>query len=347
LVALNPQTDLYGPILFHRGRFQRLRGYQLLQARECLAEITPDDDANWFGPYLPSEFVLGNPGSRDAALHAIQACIPHRRILPTGIERAVLYRQEPGAHFVHARERRREGNDFVFDVEITDARGELIERWEGLQLRAVELLPAREAWPEVLLAPYLERRLEELAIPPGGAVKVASGRTPSEKRPARTDAVIQQALGKPARIWRRPDGKPVSTGEEAVSAAHASDLTLAVAGPEGVACDLAEVSAQTETAWFRLLGGEKFQLAERMTREHGEPLDAAATRLWAAAECLKKSGHPPNAPLMLESNTDDGWTMLRSGATTIATCAVIARENKLPLVAAVAYAVLARSVKAR
>jgi enediyne polyketide synthase len=337
LLSLDPQTDLYGRILFHRGRFQRLRGYQLLKARECLAEITADDGANWFGPYLPTEFVLGNPGSRDAALHALQACIPHRRILPTGLGRAVIYRQDPGAHFVHARERRREGNNFVFDVDITDVGGELIERWEGLQLRAVETLPTREAWPEALLAPYLERRLEELAIPPGGvAVKVASERNPSQKRPARTDAVIRQALGKPARIWRRSDGKPVSAEAETVSAAHANDLTLAVAGADGVACDLAEVSAQTDTAWFKLLGGEKFQLAERMTREHGEPLDAAATRLWAAAECLKKSGAPADAPLVLEARTDDGWTMLRSGATTIATCAVVARENKLPLVAAVA-----------
>src|SRR2546426_7790679 len=27
----------------------------------------------WFGPYLPSQFVLGDPAARDAALHAIQA----------------------------------------------------------------------------------------------------------------------------------------------------------------------------------------------------------------------------------------------------------------------------------
>ena len=55
-----------------------MRGYRLLKAKECVAEITADDGAAWFGPYLPAEFVLGNPAARDAALHAIQACIPHR-----------------------------------------------------------------------------------------------------------------------------------------------------------------------------------------------------------------------------------------------------------------------------
>ncbi len=102
-LPLDPQIDLYGRILFHRGRFRRLRNYRLLKARECVAEITADDDAQWFGPYLPAEFVLGNPAARDAALHAIQACIPHRRILPNSIGRVVIFRSPTGVRFVHAR----------------------------------------------------------------------------------------------------------------------------------------------------------------------------------------------------------------------------------------------------
>ena len=90
-----------------------MRGYHLLKAKECVAEITADDGATWFGPYLPAEFVLGNPAARDAALHAIQACIPHRRILPTGIERLVIRRGESGARFVRAKERSRDGNNFI------------------------------------------------------------------------------------------------------------------------------------------------------------------------------------------------------------------------------------------
>ena len=335
-LPLDPQKDLYGRILFHRGRFRRLRGYRLLKAKECVAEITADDGAAWFGPYLPAEFVLGNPAARDAALHAIQACIPHRRILPTGIERMVIHRHEPGARFVRAKERSHAGNDFVYDVEITDTRGEVIEHWNGLCLRAVEAMATREPWPEALLSPYLERRLEELAGA-GAPVRIALERGLREERPARSDAVIQQALGKTARIWRRPDGKPVFLGAEDISAAHANDFTLAVAGANGVACDLEEVAERTETAWRDLLGGEKFTLAERIAREQVESVDAAATRLWAAMECMKKIGQPVTSPLVLESNMEDGWTLLRSGLITISTYAAMLRENKLPLVMAVAF----------
>jgi enediyne polyketide synthase len=334
-LPLDPQIDLYGRILFHRGRFCRLRGYRLLKAKECVAEITADDGATWFGPYLPAEFVLGNPAARDAALHAIQACIPHRRILPTGIERMVIRRGESGTRFVRAKERLRDGNNFVYDVEVTDARGEVIERWDGLRLRAVEVMSAREEWPEALLSPYLERRLEELADA-GAPVKVALERGLREERPVSSDAVIQQALGKTARIWRRPDGKPVFLGEENISAAYANDFTLAVAGAGGAACDLEEVAARTDAVWRDLLGEEKFKLAERIARERVESVDTAATRLWTAMECLKKIGQPMKSPLVLESNTEDGWTVLRSGTIMISTCVAAVRGMKSPLGMAVA-----------
>jgi enediyne polyketide synthase len=334
-LPLDPQNDLYGRILFHRGRFRRLRGYRLLRAKECVAEITADDGATWFGPYLPAEFVLGNPAARDAALHAIQACIPHRRILPTGIERLVIRRNESGARFVRAKERSRDGNDFVYDVEVTDACGEVIERWDGLHLRAVELMASREAWPDALLSPFLERRLEELAGTTA-PVRVALERGLCEECPVSSDTVIQQALGKTARIWRRPDGKPVFPGEENISAAHANGFTLAVACADGAACDLEGVVARPDAVWRNLLGGEKFKLAERIAREQAESVDAAATRLWAAMECMKKIGQPVKSPLVLESNTEDGWTLLRSGSIAISTCAVMVREGRMPLVIAVA-----------
>ena len=343
-VALDPQTDLYGRILFHRGRFQRLRSYQLLRAKECVAEIAADDGAQWFGPYLPAEFVLGNPAARDAALHAIQACIPHRRILPTGIERMVIFRNDSGAHFVRAKERSHDGDNFIYDVEVTDARGEGIERWDGLRLRAVETMSAREPWPDALLAPYLERRLEQLAGA-GAPVKVALERGLREERPARTDAVIQHALGKAARVWRRPDGKPVCSGEETISAAHALDFTFAVARAGGAACDLEEVVARTDAVWRDLLGEEKFRLAGRMARERAESVDVASTRLWTAMECLKKIGQPVSSPLVLDTSTDDGWTQLRVGAVTILTCVTTVRGMKSPLGMAVAFEPAAQTIK--
>jgi enediyne polyketide synthase len=327
-VGLEPEKDLYDRILFHKGRFRRVRSYRLLKARECLVEITPDSGGSWFGSYLPAEFMLGDPGARDAALHAIQACIPHQRILPTGVDQVVIHRAEPGTRFARAKERQRDGGNFIYDLEVTDANGEVIECWSGLHLRAVAELPARGAWPEALLAPYLERRLEELVE--GAQVSVAL------ERRAGSDALMQQALGRPEKIWRRPDGKPVIVGDEGVSAAHARELTLAVASAAGAACDLEAVVPRSDEVWRELLGEERFKLAEQISREKSGGLDTAATRLWTAIECLKKAGLPVGAPLTLESSTADGWVLLRSGALVVATCAVAAANVKTVLVAAVA-----------
>jgi enediyne polyketide synthase len=324
---LEPEKDLYGRVLFHEGRFRRVRNYRLLKAKECLVEITPDTGASWFGPYLPGEFVLGDPGARDAAIHAIQACIPHRRILPTGVERVVIHLAEAGTRFARARERKREGSDFIYDLEVTDASGEVIEHWLGLHLRAVAEMPALEAWPEALLAPYLERRLEELVE--GAQVSIAL------ERRASSDVLMQQASGGPVNIWRRPDGKPVTDGGD-VSASHSHDLTLAVASGAGTACDLEMVISRSAAEWRNLLGGERIKLAERVSREGSEGMDTAATRLWAATECQKKAGLPIGAPLTLESNTTDGWALFRSGTLVLATCAVPVANVKTILVTALA-----------
>jgi len=344
LIPLDPQRDLYGSILFHRGRFRRLRGYRLLTARECVAEILPSDGLSWFGPYLPAGFVLGDPAARDAALHAIQACIPHQRLLPTGIDRLTLRRLDAGPHVVHARERLRDGSNFVYDLQVTAADGQVLEQWEGLRLRAVGDIPRHEPWPEELLGPYLERRFEELAPESARIVLARSAAAGSPgfglggSRCAVTDAALQQALGEPGLIWRRPDGKPVVPGGS-ISAAHCAGLTLALSGTGRVACDLETVVARPETVWWDLLGPDWFGLAQRLAHEQSEAPEVARTRLWTAVECLKKAGLPANAPLVLGSTTADGWVVLRAGTLLIASYAARVRSLDTGLAVAIAVEV--------
>ena len=346
-LLLNPDRDLYGTILFQGGRFRRLCGYRRLQATECVAEIAPDDPTAWFGQYLPATLVLGDPGARDAAIHAIQACIPHATLLPIAVDRlAPGTAHTPGPWFVHARERSREGDTFVYDVEVTGTHGSVQERWEGLRLRKVADMAPQRAWVAPLLGPYIERRLRELI--PGSAVSVAvtqesetkitpsplegeggsaggaSRRLDERVRTGRrvaSDWAIQQALGAPLSIRRRPDGRPEVAGHQEVelSAAHAGELTLAVAGPGPIACDLEPVVAKPAFVWQDLLGPERFALVETIAKEAGEDVDTAAARVWAAAECLKKAGAPINAPLRFVSSLEDGWVRLSSRSLTIVT----------------------------
>ena len=74
-----------------------------------------------------------------------------------------------------------------------------------------------------------------------------------------------------------------------------------------------------------------------IARDCNESMHASATRLWTAMECMKKIGQPVKSPLVLESNTEDGWTLLRSGSITISTCVAMVLESRLPLVMAVAF----------
>lgn len=312
--------DLYeSGLLFQRGRFRRLRGYRRLRATECVAELSAEPArhgaAHWFGSYLPGRLVLGDPGLRDAVIHAIQPCIPHATLLPFAVDSivpGVAPAVPDGRVMVHARERVRDGATFVYDVLVTDRFGAPIERWDGLHLRAVEDIPAPDAWAVPLVAPLIERRVQELL--PSARVRVAitadDGARPS-------DRAMRAAAGADATVTRRPDGKPLRA-DGGISATHAGGLTIAVAGADPVACDAEAVLTRSPAAWRDLLGPERFAFAELVASESGESVDAAATRVWTACECLKKAGAGTDASLTLERRGGEGWLLFRAGHLAIA-----------------------------
>ncbi|HEX4498810.1 MAG TPA: SDR family NAD(P)-dependent oxidoreductase [Thermoanaerobaculia bacterium] len=321
-IALDPRGDLYGGVLFHQGRFQRLEGYRSLRATECLADISADGTTVWFGRYLPDRLVLGDPGARDAAIHAIQACIPHATLLPTAVERVVSHGLAGDVPLVlAARERSRNGDEFIYDVELRTLDGRLRESWQGLTLRAVDRIAPPVAWPAALLGPHVERRLQELF--PGAGVRVSLDREAADPKPS-------------SRRRRRPDGAPDEAG---LSRSHSGGLVLAVTGVGRLGCDLQAVAERSEEVWLGLLGPERSRLAALIARERGEGYGDAATRVWAAGESLVKAGVAHGAPLTLELGGEDGWLLLRSGDLRIGTLLAPVRE----LAGSAALAVLAES----
>jgi enediyne polyketide synthase len=320
-LPLVPARDLYGGLLFQAGRFRRVRAYAELEARRCVAELQPGID-RWFGPYLPADLVLGDPGTRDAAIHAVQACIPHGVVVPVAVDRIVPGPGDDTGGWVTACERSGDGQTFVYDLEVVDSAGRLRERWEGLRLRKVADAPARREWPAVLLAPYVERRLAELA--PGSGVRVVVEVDGSSRE--RSDRGLGRLVGVD-RVQRRPDGKPVVPGVAVhVSVAHAGPNTLVVAAGGPTACDLEPVAARPPAVWGDLLGRDGLALARLLPAEAGDDPDTAATRVWVARECLKKVGASADAPVGFVAAPTDGWAQLRSGRFTIATLAVGIRE---------------------
>jgi enediyne polyketide synthase len=326
-VSLEPVSDLYADLLFHTGRFQRVLNYRLLRAKECVVQLDPDMESAWFSRYLPQDRVLGDTGVRDAAIHAIQACIPHAQLLPVGVRRIVVGKipclleklktlERVPELLLHARETKREDDTFYYDLELLGEDGSVLEQWEGLCLRKVATIPRRTPWAPSLLAAHVERRLEELVA--GAPVSVVL------ERGATGNDAIAQALHGAATILRRADGKPEVADGRAVSAAHAGELTLAVAAAQAVGCDLETVTHRDAEVWRGLLGAERFRLAELLAVN--ESFDTAATRIWCALECLKKAGSLASAPLTLASTVEGGWVLLSSGAHVIATCCTDVRD---------------------
>lgn len=339
-IELRPGDDLYGDLLFQRGRFERLRGYRKMAATGCVAEIE-ERQSDWFGPYLPGRLVLGDPGRRDATIHALQVCVPGVTLLPIGIDRLVIGRVAGrGPVTLCARERAHEGDQFTYDLEVRDADGLWLETWSGLRLKAVGSpnLQVRLAGPLVGVA--LERSLRDVLPDAEVAVVIEPG--DDEDRRTRSSRAMRRALGKNAEIWRSPDGRPETAAGGNISASHSGNLSLAVAGADRLGCDLEAVSARAASLWRDLLGNEYYQLAKVIMDFAGEDLDTAATRVWSAGECLKKSGAATQPPLIFDSVRGKGCVVLSSGAARVATFAVAIKAAQGCHIAAILSATPAR-----
>ena len=204
--------------------------------------------------------------------------------------------------------------DFVFDLDIREDDGSLAERWEGLELRAVEPLADTNDWPAALARPFLERRLGELF--PSAELRIDIAVQGCREQRA-TDAMLCDLLGPNFVLQRRSDGRPEA--KDGVSASHAGNLAFAVAANGPVGCDIEPVVERGATTWRDLLGSERFELAGLIAKEREEDFSAAATRVWGALEALKKAGSAiDQAPLSLE-RVDAGWVLLRSGQMVAAT----------------------------
>ena len=94
---------------------------------------------------------------------------------------------------MHAQERARFANGFVYDVELTDTEGRVQERWERLHLRAINGTDFKGPWPEGLLTPYVERCLLELV--PDADVSIAFERDHASNRRDRSTRAIESVLG--------------------------------------------------------------------------------------------------------------------------------------------------------
>ncbi|MBK8269990.1 MAG: SDR family NAD(P)-dependent oxidoreductase [Planctomycetes bacterium] len=334
LIPLDRDADIYGPMLFHEGRFRRVQGYRSLMARHCLAEISPAERNDWFAAYLPATLLLGDPAARDAAIHAIQSCIPHMRLLPVSVERISRFADaDSRARFIRAVELGRDGDIFTYDMQMLDEHGRVIEAWTKLKLKILEAIKHENGWNPALLGNFVQRRAAELLDAP--ALSTVLEEAPISDRAGRSEHAINMASGTLQTVTRRFDGKPETPGSRHIAAAHAGPLTFAIASDRRSGCDIEPIAKREDSAWQALIGSDGLSLLGLITGEKCECRDAAATRIWAAMECIKKAGLPAGGPLVLDSTTPDGWVLLRSGRARIATYVAQLRDKPQPLAVAI------------
>jgi enediyne polyketide synthase len=240
-----PAANLYGPLFFGKGRFARASRLKKLTSRQVVAELTPlPARGNWFGAYEPQDVVLRDLGAIDAGLHVLQCCIPHRRLVPIGMDKAVIdCTRQPKT--VVAIERNDPVDDvYVYDIAMLDDSGEVALAWYGARFRALEDLDIAQILrirPE-LLRPFLERQARELG---DSACRVGCVIGKLDRKSARR--ALAQMLDLPP-YATRGDGKPISAiAGVHMSFSYTSGLALGIVGSKQIACD-AELMAKDETA---------------------------------------------------------------------------------------------------
>ncbi|MBC6450549.1 type I polyketide synthase [Actinokineospora xionganensis] len=334
VVALDPTTELYGSVMFQGKRFQRVQAYRKASARHAVAELGTSSPAPWFAAYLPQQRLLADPGTRDAVMHAIQCCVPDGILLPQGVEKLYLaQRSEQDTEYVvmDARERYQDGDSYTYDVDVRTPEGQVVERWEGLVLRAVRSRNGAGPWVPPLLGSYVERSLERVL---GGSrsVVIEPDAEGAERR-EQTELAVSRALGRTAGVRHRPDGKPEIDGAT-VTASHGAGLTFAVVGSGRLGCDVESALERTEEDWTGLLGADQLALRDLLAAEAADTAAVAGTRIWGALESLRKAGITSQA-LTLDRVHSDGWVVLSAGDVKVATWVTTINGQTDPVVFAV------------
>ncbi len=111
-------------------------------------------------------------------------------------------------------------------------------------------------------------------------------------------------------------GKPVVVGDIPpsvdVSLSHDGSKSLSSAGDWPQGCDIEPIRSRTAVQWKALLGSARIPLLDELIAG-GESLDRAGTRLWAAAEAIRKATGQMSVSLAMGAREDDAVTF-RGGA---------------------------------
>jgi enediyne polyketide synthase len=215
----------YGTLFFHGERFRRVVRYDTLTAFRVDARLRPAAEISWFSQFHGRRLVLGDPGTHDAALHVLQACVPHRRALPVAVERLSIWRPPEGPLRVLARETGHTTDEYTFDVDLSRPDGTVVARWRQVRLRATGPLSWPDGLPAGLAGPWLSRRLIES--------EVADGFAQGERTPLVVTPVTAGEPGAVAELIGDKTGENLATATARLRAARLAGQESALPAGDG------------------------------------------------------------------------------------------------------------------
>ena len=274
-----------------------------MTARSCQALVRGADDRPWFArpDDAAAPLILGSPGLNDAIMRMLQACVPHRRVLPAALRSLTV----SGAEVRGAVQVRAEwAGDAGWTVTATDAAGLATAALSGLQLYGVGALEHPAPWHPALLAAMVQGQAVELGLDPALRVTLSCGQ-PGEAARA----------GQP-----RPDGVPWLDARTGTGPLAGFELNVRASRP--VACYWEAVGAGPGSPGARLDG-----LAQQLRDRQAERPEHVSSRLRAIAACLAAAGpETAGGPVTLARAGAAGWVQVRAGAATMA-CTVTALDG--------------------
>jgi len=317
-LPLDPQTDLYGGLLFQGDRFQRMGEIYTMTSKVASfrAELLPDAELGQLSFAMPAgRLVLGDPYFRDVMLQSVQLTVPQHICLPVEIERIDCFARAEGAErWVTVDLQAREDREYRSAVVATAADGTAVEQLSGYRLRILEEYPDSPTAEELAAPQDRDARCLQAALSQASrdlnctVPAFALGFAPhlqSLSRPERREreeplvaAALSAYLGRDAdsaldvAIAALPSGKPQLTGADAegceVSLSHCDRYCLCAVGPLPQGCDIEAVTPRSAEDWVALLGKERQATLER-AMAGGDNRDRAGTRIWSALEAVRKA----------------------------------------------------------
>ena len=307
-VRLDPSVDLYSNLLFQKGLFQRIISYRSITPYSCVAVSKVNDNINWFGAFYPQSLLLGDPGVRDSALHAVQVCVPDKTMIPISVKRVKIFDlKETSEVKIFAKEVFHREDLYGYNITVKNGDDSIREVWENVSFKALSDRKPAKTLPLILIQVLLQRKADELTE--GIAVKI-------------------ECVGNNETVdfLKRPDGRPFIDGRFHFSKSNSGELQFIVSAQGSVGCDVEQVKNLPNEEWEMMIGEARYKLADYISKESQEQFEISATRIWSAVECLKKAGESLFSPLTIESIGKQLF-LLKAGKKAIISFTTIVRET--------------------